>query len=359
LDGPGARTRHYNLRRGDNLFLVTGRISYQTKTDEYHFNIIDTPGHIDFTAEVQRSLRVLDGAVVVFDGVAGVQPQSETVWRQADKFTVPRVCFINKMDRTGASFIHALETIWKKLTPNAIAVNLPIGQEDKLSGVIDLFKMKALRFQGENGQEVIEDEIPAELVAMAQEWRAKMIEKIVAEDETLLNKYLNGEEIGTEELRQALRSATINYKLVPVFFGSSLKNLGVQPLLDGICYYLPSPVDMPPIKGIEMGGDKVIERHPSDDEPFTALAFKIQADPYVGTLTYFRVYSGVLQKGSYVLNSTSGEKERIGRLLRMYANERKEIDEVYAGDIAATVGLKNTSTGHTLCDENNPIVLEK
>jgi len=304
-------------------------------------------------------LRVLDGAVVVFDGVAGVQPQSETVWRQADKFTVPRVCFINKMDRTGASFIHALETIWKKLTPNAIAVNLPIGQEDKLSGVIDLFKMKALRFQGENGQEVIEDEIPAELVAMAQEWRAKMIEKIVAEDETLLNKYLNGEEIGTEELRQALRSATINYKLVPVFFGSSLKNLGVQPLLDGICYYLPSPVDMPPIKGIEMGGDKVIERHPSDDEPFTALAFKIQADPYVGTLTYFRVYSGVLQKGSYVLNSTSGEKERIGRLLRMYANERKEIDEVYAGDIAATVGLKNTSTGHTLCDENNPIVLEK
>jgi len=340
-------------------FWSPGEYLTKQKTDEYHFNIIDTPGHIDFTAEVQRSLRVLDGAVVVFDGVAGVQPQSETVWRQADKFTVPRVCFINKMDRTGASFIHALETIWKKLTPNAIAVNLPIGQEDKLSGVIDLFKMKALRFQGENGQEVIEDEIPAELVAMAQEWRAKMIEKIVAEDETLLNKYLNGEEIGTEELRQALRSATINYKLVPVFFGSSLKNLGVQPLLDGICYYLPSPVDMPPIKGIEMGGDKVIERHPSDDEPFTALAFKIQADPYVGTLTYFRVYSGVLQKGSYVLNSTSGEKERIGRLLRMYANERKEIDEVYAGDIAATVGLKNTSTGHTLCDENNPIVLEK
>lgn len=340
-------------------FWSPGEYLTKQKTDEHQFNIIDTPGHIDFTAEVQRSLRVLDGAIVVFDGVAGVQPQSETVWRQADKFSVPRICFINKMDRTGASFTHALETIWKKLTPNAVAVNLPIGQEDKLSGVIDLFKMKALRFQGENGQDVIEEEIPAELTAMAQEWRAKMIEKIVAEDETLLNKYLSGEEINTEELRQVLRSATINYKLVPVFFGSSLKNLGVQPLLDGVCYYLPSPIDLPPIKGTEMGGDKIIERHPSDDEPFTALAFKIQADPYVGTLTYFRVYSGVLQKGSYVLNSTTGEKERIGRLLRMYASERKEIDEVYAGDIAATVGLKNTSTGHTLCDENNPIVLEK
>ena len=336
-----------------------GEYLTKQKTNEHRFNIIDTPGHIDFTAEVQRSLRVLDGAVVVFDGVAGVQPQSETVWRQADKFKVPRICFINKMDRTGASFTHALDTIWKKLTPNAIAVNLPIGEEDKLSGVVDLFKMKALRFNGDNGQEVVEEEIPADMLEQCKEWRNKMVEKIVAEDETLLNKYLNGEEVDIDSLRKILRTATINYKIVPVFFGSSLKNLGVQPVLDGVCFYLPSPIDLPPVQGTEMGGDKIIERHATDNEPFTALAFKIQADPYVGTLTYFRVYSGFLAKGSYVLNSTTGEKERIGRLLRMYANDRKEIEDVYAGDIAATVGLKNTSTGHTLCDENNPIVLEK
>ena len=327
------------------------------KTNEHRFNIIDTPGHIDFTAEVQRALRVLDGAVVVFDGVAGVQPQSETVWRQADKYAVPRICFINKMDRTGASFERSLQSIWKKLNRNAVAANIPIGEEERLEGVVDLLKMKALRFKGENGQEVTEEEIPADLAEMAKEWRAKLVEKIVAEDETLMNKYLAGEEISIADLRRVLRVATIKGTIIPVFYGSSLKNTGVQPMLDAVCYYLPSPLDVPPMKGMEVGGEGEILRHPSDDEPFTALAFKVAADPYVGTLTFFRVYSGVLKKGSYVLNTTTGEKERIGRLLRMYSNDRKEIDDVCAGDIAATVGLKNTSTGHTLCDENHPIVL--
>lgn len=340
-------------------FWSPGEYLAKTKTNEYRMNIIDTPGHIDFTAEVQRSLRVLDGAVVVFDGVAGVQPQSETVWRQADKFCVPRMCFVNKMDRTGASFEYSLNTIWKKLTPNAVAVNIPIGEESNLSGVIDLVKMKALRFQGENGEKVTEEEIPADMADAAKEWRNKLMDKVAAEDESLLNKYLGGEEIDIEEFRAVLRKATIGNKLVPVFFGSSLKNTGVQPVLDGVCYYLPHPLDLPPVVGTDPKTEGKIERRASDDEPFTALAFKIAADPYVGTLTFFRVYAGYLKKGSYVLNTTTGEKERIGRILRMYANDRKEIDDVCAGDIAATVGLKNTSTGHTLCDESHPIVLEK
>jgi len=336
-----------------------GEYLSKQKTNEHRFNIIDTPGHIDFTAEVQRALRVLDGAVVVFDGVAGVQPQSETVWRQADKYSVPRICFINKMDRTGASFERSLQSIWKKLNRNAIPANLPIGEESQLNGVVDLMKMKAVRFNGENGQDVVEEDIPADMVEMANEWRAKLVEKIAAEDEGLLNKYIAGEEIGLDDLRRVLRVATIKGTIIPVFFGSSLKNTGVQPVLDAVCYYLPSPLDLPPVKGTEVGGDTEILRHPSDEEPFTALAFKVATDPYVGTLTFFRVYSGYLKKGSYVLNTTTGEKERIGRLLRMYANDRKEIDEVYAGDIAATVGLKNTTTGNTLSDEANPIVLEK
>jgi len=340
-------------------FWSPGEYLTKTKTNEHRFNIIDTPGHIDFTAEVQRALRVLDGAVVVFDGVAGVQPQSETVWRQADKYSVPRICFINKMDRTGASFERSLQSVWKKLNKNAIAANIPIGEEEKLSGVVDLITMKALRFKGDNGQEVTEEEIPADMVEMAKEWRSKLVEKIAAEDEGLLNKYLAGEELSVEELRKTLRVATIKGTIIPVFFGSSLKNTGVQPMLDAVCYYLPSPLDVPPMKGTEMRTDVEVERRPSDDEPFAALAFKIATDPYVGTLTFFRVYSGQLKKGSYVLNTTTGEKERIGRILRMYANDRKEIDEVFAGDIAATVGLKNTTTGHTLSDENNPIVLEK
>ena len=340
-------------------FWSPGEYLSKEKTNQHQFNIIDTPGHIDFTAEVQRALRVLDGAVVVFDGVAGVQPQSETVWRQADKYAVPRICFINKMDRTGASFERSLQSIWKKLNPNAVAANIPIGEEDRLDGVVDLLKMKTLRFRGANGQEVVEEEIPADMLETAQTWRAKLVEKIVAEDEELMNKYLGGEQIAQEDLRRVLREATIRGSIIPVFYGSSLKNTGVQAVLDAVCYYLPSPLDLPPVKGMEVRGEGEISRRPDDNEPFTALAFKVATDPYVGTLTFFRVYSGFLKKGSYVLNTTTGEKERIGRLLRMFSNDRKEIEEVSAGDIAATVGLKNTSTGHTLCDENHPIILER
>ncbi len=340
-------------------FWSPGEYLSKQKSNQHQFNIIDTPGHIDFTAEVQRALRVLDGAVAVFDGVAGVQPQSETVWRQADKYNVPRVCFINKMDRTGASFERSLQSIWKKLNKNAIAINIPIGEEAALDGVVDLIKMKALRFKGDNGQEVVEEEVPADMAQMAADWRAKMVEKIVAEDENLMNKYLGGEEISIDELRATLRLATIKGTIIPVLYGSSLKNTGVQPMLDAVCYYLPSPIDLPPVKGTDPRTETEVERHPDDNEPFTALAFKVATDPYVGTLTFFRAYSGALKKGSYLLNTTTGEKERIGRILRMYSNDRKEIDEVLAGDIAATVGLKNTSTGHTLCDEASPVVLEK
>ena len=331
----------------------------KNKENQYRINLIDTPGHIDFTAEVQRSLRVLDGAVVVFDGVAGVEPQSETVWRQADKFLVPRICFINKMDKIGADFEMSIGTIWQKLSPNAVVVQLPIGSEDKLSGVIDLLTMKALRFEGKLGEIVKIEEIPEELKVKAQEWREKLVEKIASEDNILIEKFLEKKEISVEELRKALRKATIAYKLIPVFCGSALKNIGVQAMLDGVVYYLPSPIDLQSVKGTNPKTGQEIERNPDDKEPFAALAFKIATDPYVGTLTFFRVYSGSLKKGSYLLNSTTGEKERIGRILRMHSNQREEVDEIFAGDIAATVGLKNTSTGHTLCDENNPIVLEK
>ncbi len=326
---------------------------------DYKINIIDTPGHIDFTAEVQRSLRVLDGGVVVFDGVAGVEPQSETVWRQADKFEVPRICFINKMDRMGANFEASIRSIWDKLSPNAVAVQIPIGAEEKFEGVIDLLKMKALRFEGSLGEIVKEDEIPANLADKARDWRKKMVEKVAAEDEKLLEKYLAEEDISIEEIRRVLRKATINYKLIPVFCGSSLKNKGVQPLLDGIIYYLPNPLDMPSVKGVDPRNGETVERPSEDEAPFSALVFKIATDPYVGTLSFFRVYSGRLEKGSYVLNTSSGKKERIGRILRMTADKREDIDEVLAGDIASTVGLKNTSTGHTFSDENNPVILEK
>ncbi|HEX9722116.1 MAG TPA: elongation factor G [Candidatus Paceibacterota bacterium] len=326
---------------------------------DYRINIIDTPGHIDFTAEVQRSLRVLDGAVVIFDGVAGVEPQSETVWRQADKYGVPRICFINKIDRTGASFEKSLASIWKKLTRDAVALQIPIGEENELKGVIDLLEMKAVYFEGDFGQVIRKEEIPADLQEKAKEWRDKAMEKIAAEDEALMEKYLGGEELALEEVKKTLRKATLANKLMPVFTGSALKNTGVQLVLDGVVDYLPSPVDVPAIEGIDSKTGDTITRKPADDEPFSALAFKIASDPFVGTLTYFRVYSGTLQKGSYVFNTTTGEKERISRILRMHAAEREEVDELYAGDIAATVGLKNTSTGHTLCAENAQIVLEK
>jgi len=327
--------------------------------EEIRINIIDTPGHIDFTAEVQRSLRVLDGAVVVFDGVAGVEPQSETVWRQADKFNVPRICFINKMDRLGANFENSMESIWQKLSPNAIVLQLPIGRESTFEGVIDLLKMKALKFEGNFGEKVTEEEIPKDLLEKAKEWREKLVEKIVAEDAELLEKYLTKKAISIEELRKTLRKATCNYQLIPVFVGSALKNKGVQPLLDAVYYYLPCPTDLPPVKGIDSKTGKEIERKADDNEPFSALAFKIASDPYVGALSYFRVYSGSLKRGIYLLNTTTQEKERIGRILRMHANQREEVEEIFTGDIVATVGLKNTSTGHTLCDEASPIILEK
>lgn len=329
------------------------------KENEYRINIIDTPGHIDFTAEVQRSLRVLDGAVVVFDGVAGVEPQSETVWRQADKFKVPRMCFINKLDRTGASFEKSLESIYQKLSPHAVALQIPIGQEDKFEGLIDLLEMKVLKFEGDFGQIVSKVEIPTDLLPKAKEWRERLLEKIAAEDEILLEKYLAKQAIEIEDLKKVLRKAVLSYKLIPVFCGSALKNKGIQSLLDGVCAYLPSPFDLPPVKGTDPKSGEETERRAEDREFFSALAFKVASDSYVGTLTYFRVYSGYLERGSYLFNSTTGEKERIGRILRMHAAEREEVKEIFAGDIAATVGLKNTSTGHTLCDENNPIVLEK
>ncbi|MBU4056758.1 elongation factor G [Patescibacteria group bacterium] len=322
-------------------------------------NLIDTPGHIDFTAEVQRSLRVLDGVVVVFDGVSGVEPQSETVWRQADKFGVPKICFINKVDRMGASFVKSLESIWDRLTKNAVALQLPIGEEERFEGIIDLVDMNALRFSGERGEKVEKSEIPANFSQEAKKWREKLTEKVAETDEALSEKYLSGAEITVAELKQALRKAVISGKLVAVFCGSSLKNKGVQPLLDAVCDYLPSPVDIPAVKGIDPNTNKEIIRETRDDIPFSALVFKIATDPFVGQLSFFRVYSGTLTGGSYVLNSTEDNQERISRILRMHANHREEIKEVVAGDIAATVGLKKTTTGDTLCDIDNPIILEK
>lgn len=331
------------------------------KENEHKINIIDTPGHIDFTAEVQRSLRVLDGAIVLFEGVAGVEPQSETVWRQADKWNVPRICFINKIDRMGASFERSLKSIQTKLTPKAVALQLPIGEEENFVGIIDLIKMKAIKFDGPFGENVVESEIPENLIKKAIECRNILVEKIVAEDDILMEKYLGGGEdkISLEELRVSLRKAVITYKIVPVFVGSALKNKGVQLILDAVVYYLPSPVDVKFVKGENPKTGEEVLRKTNKDEYFSALAFKIATDPFVGVITYIRVYSGMLKKGSYVLNSNTGEKERVSRILQMQANQRKEIDDVVAGNIVAVVGLKKTFTGNTLCDLNHPIVLEK
>jgi elongation factor G len=332
----------------------------EDKSDQHRINIIDTPGHIDFTAEVQRSLRVLDGAVIVFDGVAGVESQSETVWHQADKFNVPRICFINKLDRMGASFERAIDSIWQKLTPHAVPVQLPIGLEENHEGVIDLIKMKAYKFKGDYGEQISEEEIPEGYQADANKYRDKLIEKVVEQDDALTDKYLNGEEISEEEIKRVLRKSTINYELIPVFSGSALKNKGVQLLLDGIIDYLPAPSDLPPVEGVDPKDEtKQLARKSSDEEPTSALVFKLATDPYVGLLAYLRVYSGTIKNGSYLLNTGSGKKERIARILRMHSNKREEVEEVYAGDIAAIVGPKETSTGDTLCDPSNPIVLEK
>ncbi len=329
---------------------------------EHRINVIDTPGHVDFTVEVERSLRVLDGGVVVFDGVAGVEPQSETVWHQADKYKVPRMCFINKLDRLGASFENSFRSIQERLTPNAVAIQIPIGIESAFEGVVDLIEMKAYGFEGDNGERIIEKEIPAHLLAEAKERQNALLEKIAEQDEKLMEKYLNGESIPKEEMRKVLRQATINNALVPVFCGSALKNKGAQLLLDAVLDYLPSPLDLgdiKPVKGNDLKSGAEIIRKPADSEPFTALAFKIATDPFVGNLTYFRVYSGMLKKGTYILNSTKGDQERIGRIVRMHANKREEVEEMYAGDLGAIVGLKNTSTGDTLCDPASPIILEK
>ncbi len=321
-------------------------------------NIIDTPGHVDFTVEVERSLRVLDGAVVIFDGKEGVEPQSETVWRQADKYHVPRICFVNKIDKEGADFDFVLGSIWNRLTPNALALQIPIGERNDFSGVVDLMKMKAYTFEGEMGITVVENEIPAELVEKAKAWREKMIEKISETDDALTEKYLNGEEISTEELKNALRAGVIAAKLVPVFTGTALRNKGVQLVLDAVVDYLPSPLDIPPVIGTNPKNGEEVTRAADDNEPFSALAFKVATDPFVGQLTFFRVYSGTLKAGSYVINATNGQKERIGRILQMHANHREEIDEIKAGGIGALVGLKNTTTGDTLCDEQKQIQLE-
>ena len=336
--------------------------TYSDPKDEskkYRFNVIDTPGHIDFTIEVKRSLRVLDGAVVVFDGVAGVEPQSETNWRYADEGKVPRICFINKLDRTGGSFEKSFASILDRLTKNAVRMQIPIGEEEKHEGVVDLLKMKAFYFEGEMGMTVREAEIPEHLKANAKKFHNELIEKIVEQDEALMEDFLAGKEIPVAELKKVLRKATIANDIVPVFTGSALKNKGVQLVLDGVVDYLPSPLDIPKPKGIDPVSGDEITREVSDTESLSALAFKLQSDPFVGQLTFFRVYSGTLESGSYLYNSTKGKIERIGRILRMHANQREEVKKVFAGEIAAAVGLKDTMTSDTLCDENNPIILER
>ncbi|HOP41391.1 MAG TPA: elongation factor G [Geobacteraceae bacterium] len=326
---------------------------------DHRINIIDTPGHVDFTIEVERSLRVLDGAVAVFCSVGGVEPQSETVWRQADKYRVPRIAFINKMDRVGADFFRGVTMIRERLKANPLPIQLPIGKEDKFVGVIDLVEMKAITWDDESlGARFTVGDIPADEIELATEYREKMVEELASNDDALMEKYLGGEDLTTEEIRSAIRKSTIDIKICPVICGSAFKNKGVQNLLDAVVEYMPAPTDIPPIKGLKEGTDTEIERPSSDDEPFSGLAFKIMTDPYVGQLCFFRVYSGVIESGSYVYNSTKGKKERIGRILKMHANKREEIKEVRAGDIAAAVGLKNTTTGDTLCDDKNPVILE-
>lgn len=327
------------------------------KDKKHRFNIIDTPGHIDFTVEVKRSLRVLDGAVVVFDGVAGVEPQSETNWRYADEALVPRICFINKLDRTGASFEHSFATILDRLNKNAVRMQIPIGLEERHEGVIDLLQMKAYYFEGEMGNKVIEKDIPENLKADAEKYHAELVEKIVEQDDAVMTEYLEGKILNIETLKSILRKAVIANKIFPVFAGSALKNKGVQLILDAVVDYLPSPIDIPAISGINPDTDEPIERKASDTEPFSALAFKVATDPFVGQIIYFRVYSGSLVSGSYVYNPRTRNKERIGRILRMHANDREEVKKVFAGEIAAAVGLRDTITSDTLCDEDHPIEL--
>jgi elongation factor G len=325
---------------------------------DYRINIIDTPGHVDFTVEVERSLRVLDGSVAVFCAKGGVEPQSETVWRQADKYHVPKLAYINKMDIVGADFENVVEMIRDRLSANPVPIQLPIGKEDTFSGIVDLIQMKAYIYTDDLGTHSEETEIPEDMRDKAQEYRSKLLESVAECDEELMMKYLDGEELTIEEIKRGIRKATINLEMVPVVCGSSYKNKGVQLLLDAVVDYMPSPLDVPAIKGKKPESEEEAERHSSDDEPFSALVFKIMTDPYVGKLAFFRVYSGVLKTGTYVYNPIKGKRERIGRILLMHANHREEVQEVYAGDIAAAVGLKDTTTGDTLCAENDPVILE-
>jgi len=326
--------------------------------DDHRINIIDTPGHVDFTVEVERSLRVLDGAVVVFDGVAGVEPQSETVWRQADRYQVPRICFINKLDRTGADFWRCVDMIEDRLGARPVPIQIPIGAEDSFEGVIDLVEMKAILYRDDLGSQIDVVDIPAPLLAEAEKHRERMIEAVAEVDDDLTHKFLEGEELTVEEIRHGLRLGTLQNRFVPVLTGSALKNKGIQPMLDAVVSYLPSPLDVPPTIGLHPSTGAELVRTVDDTEPFSALAFKIAADPFVGKLAFFRVYAGTLKSGSYVMNATKGRRERIGRILQMHANHREEIDQVYAGDIAAAVGLKDTYTGDTLSDPDHPIILE-
>ncbi len=329
------------------------------KDDKYRLNIIDTPGHIDFTVEVKRSLRVLDGAVVVFDGVAGVEPQSETNWRYADESKVPRICFINKLDRTGASFERSYASILDRLTKSAVRMQIPIGEESDHQGVVDLLTREAIYFDGEMGETIRREAPPDNLKAEIEKHRAELVEKIVSEDERQMHAYLEGNEPPLADLKVTLRKAVIANSIVPVLCGSALKNKGVQLILDAVVDYLPSPLDIPPVTGINPKTGEPVMRHAADDEPFCALAFKLQTDPFVGALTFFRVYSGIVSAGSYIYNSSTGTKERLGRIVRLQADKREEVKEVFSGEIAAAVGLKDAKTSHTLCDEENPIILEE
>ncbi|HEY1074599.1 MAG TPA: elongation factor G [Patescibacteria group bacterium] len=360
----GAAVMDWMVQEQERGITITAAATtaFWAPTDEpdnkHRINIIDTPGHIDFTIEVQRSLRVLDGAVVVFDAVAGVQPQTETVWRQADKMNVPRICFINKMDRVGADFLKAIESIRVRLLAPAYAAQLPIGQEDKFRGIVDLLENRAILYKDDLGKEWEYAEIPAEIATEAAKYRSELIEKIAESDDALLESYLAGEEPTQEQLQSAMRKAVIAREIFPVYCGTALKNKGVQPLLDAVVHYLPSPLDIPAQMGVNPKTGEEEPRPASDETPMSALAFKIATDPFVGTLSFFRVYSGVVKAGSYVYNSTKGERERIGRIVRLHANSREDVTEVYAGEIAAAIGLKSATTGDTLCDEAKPIILE-
>lgn len=353
----GASTMDWMVQEKERGITITSAAT-TAEWNDHRINIIDTPGHVDFTVEVERSLRVLDGAVAVFCSVGGVEPQSETVWRQADKYEVPRLAFVNKMDRVGADFRAVVEQMKERLGANAVPIQLPIGAEDDFEGVIDLITEEAIIYTDDLGTVSETTSIPSDMVDEVAEAREVLVEAIVEHDEELMEKYLEGEDISHDELRTGLRKACLSAEMTPVLCGSAFKNKGVQPLLDAIVYYLPSPVDLPPVRGIDPASEEESARDLSDDAPFSALAFKIMSDPYVGKLAFFRVYSGVLKAGSYVYNPTKGKKERIGRILQMHANHREEVEEVYSGEIAAAVGLRDTATGDTLCDEGDPIILE-